>query len=188
MRNTRALFNSRAASWDTSHTQDPEKINLMLTLSDLTEGMDLLDVGCGTGVLEPYLLQYKPRRVVAVDFAEKMIDIAREKLRDSRVEFVCADVFALLGPICHCCFLYNAYPHFPDPHRLLEHLAGLIHPGGRLTISHARGKAGDAFQGQVLCGHPVQPNQGLVNLMRPFFHVDAAVDNGAIFLVSGLRR
>jgi demethylmenaquinone methyltransferase/2-methoxy-6-polyprenyl-1,4-benzoquinol methylase len=188
MQSTRALFNSRAATWDQLHTHDPAKISLMLALSDLSPGMDFLDVGCGTGVLEPYLLRYQPRRVIAVDFAEKMIEIARKKLQDPRVEFLCADVFSLQGELCDCCFLYNAFPHFSDPHRLLEHLFTLIRPGGRLSISHTRGKAGDAYLGQVLYGHPVHPNQGLVNLMRPYFHVDATVDNGALFFISGTRR
>ena len=188
MQNTRVYFNKRASGWDKTQTHDPKKIKLMLALSDLREGMDILDVGCGTGVLEPYLLRHRPRRVVAVDFAENMISIARQKITDRRVEFVCADIFALVGPICDCCLLYNTYPHFGDPNRLLAHLSSLLRPGGRLSISHVRGKSGETYKGQTLCGVPVHPNQALVNLMRPYFHVDATVDNNALFFISGVLR
>ncbi|MDR2909454.1 MAG: class I SAM-dependent methyltransferase [Oscillospiraceae bacterium] len=188
MMDRRALFNSRAASWDHAHTHDPDKIELMLSLSDLRQEMDFLDVGCGTGVLEPYLIAYNPRRVLAVDFAEKMIAIAREKIYDRRIEFVCADIYALFGPLADCCFLYNAYPHFDDPGRLISHIATLLRPCGRLTISHTRGKADGSFKGLTFCGAPVHPNQALVALMNPFFHVDATVDNNALFLISGIKR
>ena len=188
MSNTKSLFNRRAATWDSSHTHDPEKIELMLALSDLHEGMDFLDVGCGTGVLEPYLLALNPRRILAVDFAENMLAVARRKIQDARAKFICADVFTLSGAICDCCFLYNAYPHFDQPGQLIAHLATLLRPGGRLSISHTRGKAGESYMGQTLFGVPVHPNQALVGLMRPYFHVDATVDNNTLFLVSGVLR
>jgi len=185
---TKSLFNRRAATWDSSHMHDPDKIELMLALSDLREGMDFLDVGCGTGVLEPYLLAYNPRRIYAVDFAENMLVVAREKNHDARVKFVCADIFTMSGAICDYCFLYNAYPHFDEPEQLLAHIATLLRPGGRLSISHTRGKTGDAYMGTTLCGVPVHPNQALVGLMRPYFHVDATVDNNALFFISGVLR
>ncbi len=188
MLTTRGLFNRRAQTWDAAHTHDPEKIRLILALSGLVEGMDMLDVGCGTGVLVPYLLEYAPRRVVAVDFADRMIKIAREKVSDPRVEFVCTDVFRLIGAICDCCFLYNSFPHFPDPHRLLAHLALLVRPGGRLVISHSRGKADGVFKGERLFGAPVHPNQALVGLLRPYFRVDTSIDTEALFLVAGIRK
>ena len=185
---TRDLFNRRAGAWDKSHTNDPEKIALMLSLCDLRPGMDFLDVGCGTGVLVPHLLAHRPGRILAVDFAENMIALAREKVEDSRVEFLCADIFTLTGRVFDCCFLYNTFPFFSEPDRLVDHLATLLRPGGRLCISHSRGKAGESYMGQTLCGAPVHPNQAIVGLMRPHFHVDATVDNNALFLISGILR
>lgn len=188
MDNAKDLFNRRAAVWDKSHTADPERIKLMLALSNLRAGMDFLDVGCGTGVLEPYLLAFEPGRIIAVDFAEKMIETARNKNNDSRIEYICADVFSLSGKMADCCFLYNSYPYFDDPARLLSHLATLIRPGGRLSISHTRGKAGEGYIGQTLFGEPTYPNQALVGLMRPHFYVDVSVDSSVLFLTSGIVR
>ncbi|MCL2580095.1 MAG: class I SAM-dependent methyltransferase [Oscillospiraceae bacterium] len=188
MGDTKDLFNRRAAAWDKSHTNDPEKIELMLTLSDLRPGMDFLDVGCGTGVLAPYLLACDPGMVLAVDFAENMIEIAKEKVSDPRLTFLCTDVYALTSQAFDCCFLYNALPFFSEPDRLIGHLASLLRPGGRLSVSHSRGKAGESYIGQTLCGAPVHPVQGLAGLMRPYFHVDATIDNNALFFISGVLR
>ena len=35
-----------------------------------------------------------------------------------------------------CIVVYNAFPHFPDPERLIRTLAGLLTPGGMLTVAH----------------------------------------------------
>ena len=185
MGDTRDLFNRRAAVWDRAHTNDPEKIRLMLSLSDLQPGMDCLDVGCGTGVLTPYLLAYHPNRVLGVDFAENMIALAKEKETDARLQFLCADIFSLTGRNFDCCFLYNAFPFFSEPDRLLAHLATLLRPGGRLSISHTRGKAGGSQP--TLCDTPI-PLQGLAGLMQPHFQIDAAIDNNALFFISGRAR
>ena len=32
--------------------------------------------------------------------------------------------------------VYNAFPHFPEPERLIERLAGLLKDGGCLTVAH----------------------------------------------------
>ncbi len=32
--------------------------------------------------------------------------------------------------------VYNAFPHFPDPERLIAKLASLLKPSGTLTVAH----------------------------------------------------
>jgi demethylmenaquinone methyltransferase/2-methoxy-6-polyprenyl-1,4-benzoquinol methylase len=32
--------------------------------------------------------------------------------------------------------VYNAFPHFPDPERLIRTLSGLLKPDGTLTVAH----------------------------------------------------
>jgi len=42
-------------------------------------------------------------------------------------------------PKVDCCVIYNAFPHFPDPERLIGEMAGLLKPGARLTAAHGIG-------------------------------------------------
>ncbi|MFQ9022066.1 MAG: hypothetical protein ACLR6J_13485 [Parabacteroides merdae] len=49
-----------ADRWDELCYHDPEKLNDILRRTGLRKGLCILDIGCGTGVLESYLLPYSP--------------------------------------------------------------------------------------------------------------------------------
>lgn len=53
---------------------------------------DILEVGCGTGNYTAALrLKFKEANITAVDISDKMVSIARDKLRGSGIKFVVAD-------------------------------------------------------------------------------------------------
>ena len=71
-----------------------------------------------------------------------MVRIAREKFPQENVRFVCGDAeTAPLGEGFDAIVIYNAFPHFPDPERLVARLAALLAPGGRLTVAHGSSRA-----------------------------------------------
>ena len=53
---------------------------------------DVLELACGPGVWTAQLLRHAAR-LTAVDAAPEMLAIARRRVSDSRVRFVCADLF-----------------------------------------------------------------------------------------------
>lgn len=184
MLNVKQFFNSRAAVWDKVSPHDPDKLRLMLDLSDLKPGSVVLDVGCGTGILEPLLLERSPSKIIAVDFAENMIAEAVQKRSDPSIEYICCDLFDLTEIRCDNCFFVSAFPHFPDPEAALHHVSTLIKPGGRITISNIQGKQ-CGYTADIL--NPLLPGQGLVNLLRPNYRLDTIIDNRFMYLVSGTR-
>ena len=61
----------------------------------------------------------------------------RKKWMTPRVEVICGDIETI--PVrrrCDCCVVYNAFPHFEDPLRLVARLVRWLKPGGRLTVAH----------------------------------------------------
>ena len=67
----------------------------------------------------------------------KMVEIARRKFPQESVTILCGDVeTAVFDRQFDCIVVYNAFPHFPDPERLIRTLAGLLTPGGALTVAH----------------------------------------------------
>ena len=135
-----AYFDARAPEWDARMVRSDSKIAFILDAAGVRPGVSVLDVACGTGVLFGDYLARDAARVTGVDISPEMARIAVSKLRDPRVEVLCGDVEELALPRRYdCCVVYNAFPHFAHPARLLARLSACLSPGGRLTVAHGRG-------------------------------------------------
>lgn len=137
-----AFFNERAGGWDAGMIRSDEKISRILDNAGVREGSRVLDIACGTGVLIGDYLRRGAASVTAVDIAPEMIRIAREKFPQENVHFLCGDAeTAPLSGDYDAVVIYNAFPHFPEPERLIAHLSALLAPGGRLTVAHGSSRA-----------------------------------------------
>ena len=131
------FFDRLAPGWVTEMVRNDEIINTILDNAGVTDGRDVLDVACGTGVMIPDYLKRKAASVIGIDISPKMAEIARAKFPQPEVTILCGDVeTADFGKPFDCVVVYNAFPHFPDPERLIARLAELLKPGGTLTVAH----------------------------------------------------
>jgi len=148
------FFDRLSANWDHGE-QDPwETINRVAQLDGLLRlgpGLDVLEVGCGTGQLTGWLAEkVAPGRVTAVDFSESMLAKARAKGIDA--DFQLADVCRdrLPPASADLVFCFHCFPHFRDQAAALGNLAGALRPGGRILVIHlAAAAAVNAFHDQV---------------------------------------
>ncbi len=145
----KAFFNERAANWLDKHYKNPEtnthdrhsdKIKNIVSTLRIQPTHHILDVGCGSGVLVPYILAHlSPQgQLFEMDYAREMIATNKRQHEDKRLTFICSDVLdmpfesdSLDAIICFACF-----PHFQDQKRALKRMATCLKPGGRLTIAH----------------------------------------------------
>ena len=131
------FFDTLAPSWDAEMIRSDEIINVILDCGGVSAGKRVLDVACGTGVLFQDYLDRSVKCVVGVDISPEMTKIAAGKHDDARVKVICADVQeSEFDEKFDCVMIYNAFPHFPEPLKLLAHLTRYIVPGGRLTVAH----------------------------------------------------
>ena len=131
------FFDRLAPQWDAEMIRSDEIIGLILDNAGVAEGKDILDVACGTGVLIPDYLRRNVRSVTAIDLSPKMAELARAKFPQEQVEVLCGDVEETdFGRQFDCIVVYNAFPHFPEPERLIARLTSLLKPGGTLTVAH----------------------------------------------------
>ncbi len=131
------FFDRLAPGWDAEMVRSDEIIRIILDNADVTAGKNVLDVACGTGVLIPDYLERNVASVTGIDISPKMAEIARSKFPQESVTILCRDVeTAAFDRLFDCIVVYNAFPHFPDPERLIRTLAGLLTPGGMLTVAH----------------------------------------------------
>jgi len=182
-------FDGLAPVWDTRIIRDDRKISMILDHAGVGENVSVLDVACGTGVLIPYYLARGVSKVTGVDISSAMIEIAVENHDDPRIMFINGDIEEL--PF-ECTFdrivVYNAFPHFPDPGRLIKRLTGLLSENGRLTIAH--GLSREEINGRH-SGTASEVSIGLMSetelseLMSSYLRVDTVISNEDIYVVSG---
>ncbi len=132
-----AFFDRLAPDWDAELIRSDEIIGTILDNAEVGAGKDILDVACGTGVLIGDYLARGVSSVTAIDISPEMARIAREKFPQEKVTVLCGDVEeSCFGRLFDCVVVYNAFPHFPEPERLIARLASLLKPGGTLTVAH----------------------------------------------------
>ena len=99
----------------------------------VSEGLSVLELGCGTGDL---LHALKPRRGVGVDFSVEMIKRARERYPD--LEFREADIESLKpwGETFDVLILADVLGHLQDIEETLRSLCTFCHPETRVIVSY----------------------------------------------------
>lgn len=187
-----AFFDRQSPLWDKECIIEEAKIINILDCAGVKEGVTVLDVACGTGVLFPFYLKRKVGELTGIDISPGMIKIAKEKFTDPRIKLIKADVEKMnFSVLFDCCVIYNALPHFENPARLIAHLSKQLKPGGRLTVAHGMGRAqidrhhsGSADKVSTGLLHEDE----LAKFFAPFFSVDTIISNEELFIVSGYKK
>jgi 2-polyprenyl-3-methyl-5-hydroxy-6-metoxy-1,4-benzoquinol methylase/predicted membrane protein len=131
------FFDRLAPTWDDHKEVPEEKISGLIAKMNLRPGERVLDVACGTGVLEPFLVKAQVH-VRAIDVSGEMIEKAIKEHDDPSIHFQQADFYGFQDAEKYDVIIcYNAYPHFSDKDGFAEEAAALLKNGGRLYIVHS---------------------------------------------------
>ena len=143
------FFNQRAEQWLDTFYKDPisgtysrygKEFKRLFNAIALKEGDHVLDVGCGSGVLVPFILEkVGPNGVLSeLDYAPEMIRENKKLHRDNRIKFLIQDLLDFNYPensfdavICFACF-----PHFEDKGRAMTIMSSVLKNKGTLAIAH----------------------------------------------------
>jgi prepilin-type N-terminal cleavage/methylation domain-containing protein len=140
-----AFFDHHAVTWDNDPEMQSKTLARLSGIRDrlgIDSGMDLLEVGCGTGQVTGLLASWvHPGRVTAVDFSRAMLERARAKGIDADFKLfdVCAgSAGSELFDVALC---FQSFPHFRDKPAALRFLAQSLKSNGRLIVLHFAGSA-----------------------------------------------
>jgi ubiquinone/menaquinone biosynthesis C-methylase UbiE len=143
----RPYFNSLAAEWDRipAGPNSAGRISTFLKRSHIAGARRVLDVGCGTGILVPDLLNLYGSTTCLVEFdlAEDMLRVNSAKFPEAIIGRVCADAQAM--PFSDACFdlavCFSARPHMPDKCAALRQILRVLRPGGVFCVGHLMGSS-----------------------------------------------
>lgn len=131
------FFNQLASIWDETRNKHPEVLAKLVAKLNLRNQDRVLDLGSGTGVLLPYLAP-KVTYVTAVDYADKMLDLAQKKMAwATNITYVVSDVMRLsIASSTTLITCLNFYPHVTDKPAFLQKMFAALPTDGRLAIMH----------------------------------------------------
>lgn len=186
------FFDRLAPQWDADMISDGTVIAAIFDHANIRNGISVLDVACGTGVLTEEYLKRGVASVTGVDISPNMIRIAQNKFSYANVRFICADIEeAVFKKPFDCAVVYNAFPHFPNPDVLIKALADDLKTGGTLTVAHGMSRekidshhSGTAEKVSVGLMHEDE----LEKVFDPYFEVTCKISNDRMYQVVGIKR
>jgi len=195
----REYFENIACEWEREHERAGPDVELaeLVNRFDLRPGDRVLDAGCGSGRLVPYLLKAVGQSglVVAADFAFQMVDRARKKLAAPNLIFLQADVMRL--PFADNFFdriiLLALFPHLPQKAQALEEFYRLLKPGGKIFIAHtASRKEINEFHARLaypLCEDFLPEEEEMRRIiLDASFELMEFVDSSHLYFVAGRKK
>ncbi len=192
---TRNFFNNLAVEWEKNHHPERDKILSLLSRLNFSGSERILDLGCGTGILFPFLakLASKNARIIGIDFAENMA-VEAVKKHNNRVQVVCGDIQNLPFPpnSIDLIVAFQVFPHVHDKKRALRQCWHVLRPGGELAIIHLQGSRElNAFHAEIggeISNHKLPQASELKGMFESqHFVVDWCVDNSDEYFVRGSK-
>jgi ubiquinone/menaquinone biosynthesis C-methylase UbiE len=140
-RSVQEFFERVATDWDTMRLAyyDERVIEKMADVSGVGEGSEVADVGTGTGFVAAGIAP-RVKRVVGIDNARAMLEVARQNLQAlgvSNVDLVVGDAarLPLEDGSVDAAFANMVLHHAEDPGAMLLEMARVVRPGGAVIIS-----------------------------------------------------
>lgn len=185
-----SFFDFHAEKWDEFQGRNSQVIATILDLGGITEGIDVLDVACGTGFLFPDYKKRKVKSVKGIDISPKMVEKAKLKFPD--FDIICADAenYAF-EKLFDAVMIYNAFPHFINCEKVVENLAKALKQGGRFTVAHGLSKSEldkIHFQSAGNVSTVLPEAEELASLLTPYFDADVVISDDTMYIVSGIKK
>jgi len=141
----RRYFNELAPRWDAlpAPLDATDKVRHFVERAVAPDARLVLDIGGGTGILLPVLLEKfgAAARLVELDLAENMLAESARKFSAPWVLRLCADAryLPLRAESADLILCFGVLPHLGEAGEALRGLMQVLRPGGALAVGHLMG-------------------------------------------------
>lgn len=194
MRNS-TFFDSLAEQWDDTRMPDDEKINQLVQLTGLCKGDRVIDVGCGTGVLIPFVKNAVGTEgsITALDYSKNMIARAKSKYgRTDGINFVVCDIMDYKHESLYDAVIcFNFFPHIQNKPAFFQRVADLLKEEGSLVIMHdiSRHAVNGVHQSCEAVENDLLPPGESVKkkLLEAGYEVQTVIDNDDRYFIKAVK-
>ena len=192
---TRHYFNGLAEEWEAKKIAEATEIENLLAKMDWNNCHTILDIGCGTGVLFPYLekITNQQMKIYAMDFAECMItEAAQKKYPSIRLLCGCARYLPMRDNSFDRIIAFHVFPHIKGKLLTLKECWRVLKPNGELAILHIHSSekinAIHREIGGAVKEHYLPPAHQMGKILHETgFYVKAAIDRSGEYYVGGIK-
>ena len=177
---SQSYFDQASAAWD----DQPQRVRLMKMIGEaivrearLTKAMNVLDYGCGTGLVSLFLLPYV-HSVTGADSSPGMLEVLTRKIADGHLDTMCAVLLdlekdAVPAERYDMIVVSMAMHHIAQVDRVFKAFHTMLLPGGVLCIADLDTEPGTFHPASVPVPHHGFDRQDLRNRLGKVGFADA---------------
>ena len=180
------FFDLLASEWDLMFTtEDLERLSNIVDNIEVNPGMNVIDLGCGTGILFDIIRRKVGPQgsVTGVDFSLQMVLKAHRNFPFPNVNCIDGDVVAL--PFCSDYFdmgvAFSAFPYFSDKQQAVDEVHRVLKENSKFYIIHLQSsKELSAIHhriGGVVADDELPSSESLIEIFHNSKFTDVVIDD-----------
>jgi ubiquinone/menaquinone biosynthesis C-methylase UbiE len=136
-------YDQTAASYDSHYSEEQNaKLKAALEIVPVTDNSSVLDIGCGTGLLFPYVAN-KAKLLVGIDISPKLLKQAKKRARQhpsTHLILADADKTPFKNQTFQNLFAITLLQNMPDPTATLKEMKRITKPEATIVLTTLKKK------------------------------------------------
>ncbi len=184
------FFDNLAEGWDAEQIPKDAIIEKILDNGGVEPCKDILDIACGTGTLFPFYSRRNVKSVTGIDISPQMVKIGKQKFPEAKM--ICSDAEEYhFDASFDIIMIYNAFPHFPNPEKLIKNLTRYLKENGRISVAHSMSREEIQSRHKKRASNvslELPTAEALAEMLKPYFDIDIVISDDEMYQVSGIKR
>ena len=162
-----------------------QRLDSLIDKFQIKEKENVLDVGCGTGIICKRLLSLGRLKghIIGCDYSLAMLKNVT-RVSEDKVDLVCCDAHYLPFPELYFnkVILFSCFPHFDHKNKVIEEVARVLKPSGVMFIAHLLSRE------EMTIVHRQADSSVLHDTMPDFEQLETTLNSHQMFISNYIDR